>query len=396
MALPIVALQNVSKRYVLHHERSRSFQEAVVDVFSRRDRRREEFWALRDITFEVGPGESVGLIGANGSGKSTTLKLIARIMEPSSGQLMVRGRVGALLELGAGFHPDLSGRENIYLSGSILGLSRAQVNHHLDAIIAFADIGQFIDVPVRLYSSGMFVRLGFSVAVHLDTEVLLIDEVLAVGDAAFQRRCYDKLEALQAEGRTLIVVSHDLNAIWQLCTRVLQFDQGRIRLQGTTDEVVRTLIDRQADAASSGSGLVDGVPTRLHLVKSEMGEAVMAALDGGWYEPEDTHCWMTRRAGVNLHVPAGASHAYFELASMRPRDGERPLPLRIAFDGGPAETIYLTHPNWQIVRVKLPPQVRGRRVHTTLEVERTQVPDLILGNGDTRELGVAVSRIWTE
>ena len=197
MTDPVIVLDHVSKRYVLHHMRARAFQEMLVDALRRRDRRTEAFWALRDVAFEVQAGESIGLVGPNGSGKSTVLKLIARIIEPTTGRVRAWGRIGALLELGTGFHPDLTGRENIFLSGSILGLSGAQVRQHLDAIVAFADIGQFVDVPVRLYSSGMFVRLGFAVAVHLDTEILLIDEVLAVGDARFQRRCMDLLATLQ-------------------------------------------------------------------------------------------------------------------------------------------------------------------------------------------------------
>ena len=399
MTNPVVVFENVSKRYILRHERARSFQEAIVDAFRRRDRRREEFWALRDVSFEVQPGESVGVIGANGSGKSTTLKLIARIIEPTGGRVTVQGRVGALLELGTGFHPELTGRENIFLSGSILGLSHAQVRRRLDSIIGFADIGQFIDVPVRLYSSGMFVRLGFSVAVHMDTNLLLIDEVLAVGDAAFQRRCLDMLETLQREGRTLVVVSHDLNAIWQMCNRVIVFEKGRIQAQGLTDVVIRAIIDGQASTRAQDmdrADLIDGLPSRLHLVKSELIGPAALALDGGWYEPEDTHCWTTRRAQVNLYAPQDATHLCLELASMRPRDGNRPLPLTVEFDDCEPETIYLTHPNWHIVRAKLPPQVRGRRVHVAIQVGRTLVPDLVLANRDTRELGVAIARIWME
>ncbi|MGB9890866.1 MAG: ABC transporter ATP-binding protein, partial [Anaerolineae bacterium] len=178
-----IQFSNVSKKFTLHHERARSFQELAVGLVRRNNRSREEFWALRDVSFTVDHGETVGIIGPNGAGKSTVLKLISRIIEPTSGRIEVRGRIGALLELGAGFHPDLTGRENIYLNGSILGLSRAEIRRRLDDIIAFAELERFIDVPVKHYSSGMYVRLGFSVAVHTDPEILLVDEVLAVGDA---------------------------------------------------------------------------------------------------------------------------------------------------------------------------------------------------------------------
>ena len=396
---PVIVLDHVSKRYVLHHVRARSFQEVLVDVLQRRDRRTEAFWAVRDASFEVQPGESVGLIGPNGSGKSTTLKLIARIIEPTTGRISARGRIGALLELGAGFHPDLTGRENIFLSGSILGLSRAQVHKHLDSIIAFADIGQFVDVPVRLYSSGMFVRLGFAVAVHLDTEILLIDEVLAVGDARFQRRCMDLLATLHSQGKTFIIVSHDFNAIQQLCSRVIEFEQGRIKRQGTADQVIHAMSQEsmaEAHGAASSVELVGGLPLRLRLAKSELTGPAQAALGGGWYDPEDTHCWTTRRAQLGLFVPAEASHLYLELASMRTRDGDRPLTLTVTFDEGEPETIYLIHPYWQVVRADLPQQARGRPVTISIEAERTMVPDLYHHNRDMRELGVAVSRVWTE
>jgi lipopolysaccharide transport system ATP-binding protein len=204
---------------------------------------REEFWALRDVSFTVAHGETVGIIGPNGAGKSTVLKLIARIIEPTSGGIEVNGRVGALLELGAGFHPDLSGRENIYLNGSILGLSRAEIDQKLDAIIAFAELERFIDMPVRHYSSGMYVRLGFSVAVHTDPEILLVDEVLAVGDAAFQRKCLGKITKLQREGVTVMFISHSADTVRALCSRTIWLDEGEMVADGSTESVVARYLD---------------------------------------------------------------------------------------------------------------------------------------------------------
>ncbi|MDY7076358.1 MAG: ABC transporter ATP-binding protein [Chloroflexota bacterium] len=242
-----IHFERVSKKFNIHHGRPRSFQELAVSLFRRNSRSHEEFWALRDVSFKVGPGETVGLIGPNGAGKSTALKLISRIIEPTSGQIKVNGRVSALLELGAGFHPDLSGRENIYLNGSILGLSRTQIRRKLDEIVTFAELERFIDVPVRHYSSGMYVRLGFSVAVHTDPEVLLVDEVLAVGDQNFQHKCLERIVEMQRQGTTICFVSHDLGTMRRLCSHALWLDDGMIRAAGDVDDTVAAYL-RQAAA----------------------------------------------------------------------------------------------------------------------------------------------------
>lgn len=235
---PVVHFRQVSKQFTLHRERVRSFQELAVNLFRRGTRSREEFWALQDVNFTVQQGEIVGFIGPNGAGKSTVLKLISRIIEPTSGRITVDGRVGALLELGAGFHPDLTGRENIYLNGSILGLSRAEIQRELDDIIAFAELERFIDVPVKYYSSGMYVRLGFSVAVHTDPEILLVDEVLAVGDQVFQQKCMERIGLLRQEGVTIALVSHNMADVGHLCDRVIWLMDGRVQADGDATTVV--------------------------------------------------------------------------------------------------------------------------------------------------------------
>jgi lipopolysaccharide transport system ATP-binding protein len=196
------------------------------------------FWALRDLSFTVEQGETVGIIGPNGAGKSTVLKLISRIIEPTSGDVEVHGRVGALLELGAGFHPDLSGRENIYLNGSILGLSRGEIEAKVDQIVAFSELERFIDMPIRHYSSGMRMRLGFSVAAHLDPEILLVDEVLAVGDENFQHKCLDRIMEIRRQGVTICFVSHGLGQIRRLCTRAIWLNEGSVRAEGAVDDVI--------------------------------------------------------------------------------------------------------------------------------------------------------------
>jgi ABC-type polysaccharide/polyol phosphate transport system ATPase subunit len=226
-------------KFILHHRRARSFQDALVNLVHRREGETEEFWALRGVSFDVHPGETLGIIGQNGSGKSTILKLMTRILDPTSGSLTVNGRVSALIELGAGFHPDLSGRENIYLNGSILGFSRADMDRRFDAIVSFAELERFIDTPVKHYSSGMYMRLGFAVAINVDPDILIIDEVLAVGDEAFQRKCLDRISEFHRHGKAIIFVSHGIDVVTRLCDRVVWLDQGTIQAIGRAAHVGR-------------------------------------------------------------------------------------------------------------------------------------------------------------
>jgi lipopolysaccharide transport system ATP-binding protein len=199
----------------------------------------EEVWALKDVNFEINRGEAVGIIGRNGAGKSTLLKILSRITEPSTGRVTIKGRVASLLEVGTGFHPELSGRENIYLNGTILGMTRAEIKGKFDEIVAFAEVEKFLDTPVKRYSSGMYVRLAFAVAAHIEPEILVVDEVLAVGDAAFQKKCLGKMGEVAHEGRTVLFVSHNMAAITQLCSKTMLVENGKIQTYGTTDEIVR-------------------------------------------------------------------------------------------------------------------------------------------------------------
>ncbi len=233
-----IRVENLSKLYHIgrarqRHDTLRDALSAALHPASRAARREDEtLWALRDVSFEVQRGEVVGIIGRNGAGKSTLLKILSRITEPTSGRAEIHGRVGSLLEVGTGFHPELTGRENIYLNGAILGMHRTEIDRKFDEIVAFAEIEKFLDTPVKHYSSGMYVRLAFAVAAHLDPEILLVDEVLAVGDAAFQQKCLGKMGEVAGEGRTVLFVSHNTGAILSLCHRGILFQNGRIECDG--------------------------------------------------------------------------------------------------------------------------------------------------------------------
>jgi lipopolysaccharide transport system ATP-binding protein len=211
-----------------------------------------EFWALKDVSFEVQPGEVLGVVGRNGAGKSTLLKVLSRITSPTGGQVDLRGRVGSLLEVGTGFHPELTGRENVYLNGAILGMSRREVAGKFDEIVAFAEIDRFLDTPVKRYSSGMYTRLAFAVASHLEPEILVVDEVLAVGDAAFQAKCLGKMGQVSRQGRTVLFVSHNMTAVKALCTRAVLLEGGRVALDGDVDEVVNRYLTAGTDMARTG------------------------------------------------------------------------------------------------------------------------------------------------
>ncbi|MCE5324501.1 ABC transporter ATP-binding protein [bacterium] len=243
-----VNIENIGKRYIIGHQRaSGTLRDAVTDAFHRiiSSRKKgsmlpaskEEFWALKDVSFDIEQGDRVAIIGRNGAGKSTLLKVISRITEPTTGRIGINGRVASLLEVGTGFHPELTGRENIYLNGAILGMTKSEINRKYDEIVAFSEIEKFIDTPVKRYSSGMYVRLAFAVAAHLEPEILVIDEVLAVGDAQFQKKCLGKMGDVSREGRTILFVSHNMTAVQTLCNRAVWLDGGAVRTIGEAGTV---------------------------------------------------------------------------------------------------------------------------------------------------------------
>src|SRR3989344_2888090 len=245
-----IKVEGISKKYVIGEKNSyvtlrEQLMKLPQKLFSRRKPR--EFWALKNISFEVKRGEILGIIGRNGAGKSTLLKILSRITEPTSGQVTMKGRVASLLEVGTGFNPELTGRENIYLNGAIIGMSRKEIKHKFAAIVNFAGIGDFLDTPVKRYSSGMYVRLAFAVSAHLDSDILLVDEVLPVGDIEFQKKCIGKMNNLARDGKTVVFISHSIPAISKLCTNCLWVQNGKIIKAGSTREIIDAYTDSIID-----------------------------------------------------------------------------------------------------------------------------------------------------
>jgi lipopolysaccharide transport system ATP-binding protein len=238
---PILEIKNVSKKYNIHHEGRQSYlslRDSVMGLFKSSKISDEEFYALNDVSFDVYPGDSIGVIGRNGAGKSTLLKILSKITPPSTGKITCRGRIASLLEVGTGFHSELSGRENIYLNGSILGLRKREIENQFDAIVDFSGVEKFLDTPLKHYSSGMQLRLAFAVAAHLEPEILIIDEVLAVGDTEFQKKCLGKMNEVSKGGRTILFVSHNMGVVNQLCKKAIVLNYGKIAVAGTVDQAV--------------------------------------------------------------------------------------------------------------------------------------------------------------
>lgn len=312
MSDPIIQVENLSKIYRIgsREKVNRTFREAVVDMFStpirnfRRLHKLNKFnisqinqsnpldnpdsdiiWALKDISFEVRPGEVIGIIGRNGAGKSTLLKILSRITEPTSGEIRLYGRISSLLEVGTGFHPELTGRENIYLNGSILGMRKSEIDGKFEEIVAFSEIEKFLDTPVKWYSSGMYVRLAFAVAAHLEPEILLVDEILAVGDAAFQRKCLGKMGDVAREGQTVLFVSHNMAAIETLCKRAIVLHESQKIEDGPVQKAIDTYTDLGKDSAS----------TDLRNAKNRKGSGIIRFAE----------CFAGTEEGVNNPVPSG-------------------------------------------------------------------------------------------
>ncbi len=338
-----ISVENISKKYQISSGKQRHdtfrdlLAERLCSVFRRNGSGSSgptSFWALQDVSFKIGQGQIVGIIGQNGAGKSTLMKILSRITQPTLGRAEINGRVGSLLEVGTGFHPELSGRENIFLNGAIIGMSKAEIRRHFDAIVDFAEVEKFIDMPVKRYSSGMYVRLAFAVAAYLEPEVLLVDEVLSVGDAAFQKKCLGKIEDAAKGGRTVVFISHNMTAINSLCERVIWVDSGKVVEDGSAAETVKSYLAKSVKSLdlceevwhdpgeAPGNDMV-----RLHRVR-------VRRQDGSLSDPltmqtpflTEVECW-NMIAGAHLHITLHLYNAEgviaFTTASL---EGDRPMP----------------------------------------------------------------------
>jgi ABC-2 type transport system ATP-binding protein len=336
----VIRIQGVGKRFNIRQDKS--LKERIVNA-GRSKQHAEEFWALRDVSIDIAAGTSLGLVGHNGSGKSTLLKLIGGILAPTEGTIHRRGRLAALLELGAGFHPDLTGRENVFLNANILGLTRSQTEQYFDAIVAFSGIEEFIDTQVKFYSSGMYVRLAFAVAVHVDPEILLIDEVLAVGDAPFQRKCLDKIRSFHREGRTIVLVTHGLETVANMCDQALVLERGHIIARGTPAEALPVLRDAFAEqerheiALSDNAVRLSGLRLRdmdgRHFTRMVTGAGVIVEIDVQASEDvEEVSILIALHNDNNVPVFGIDSEKYLHGVSMRAGE-ERTF--RVVVDGLP-------------------------------------------------------------
>jgi ABC-2 type transport system ATP-binding protein len=352
-----VSVEGISKRFRLYHERPSSLKERLLRM---RRSRADDFWALRDVSFELEAGRTLGLVGANGSGKTTLLKVIGGILRPTTGRVVTRGRIAALLELGAGFHPELTGRENVYLNASILGLSKKETDRRFDDIVGFAELEEFIDNQVKFYSSGMYVRLGFAVAVHVDPGILLVDEVLSVGDESFQRKCMNRVKEFQREGRTIVLVTHAVEKVRDICDQALMLEKGRIKEAGPVNPVLRafrlamlashvgvermdvthdieitgvSLLDtngRPAGAVAPGDPLLVQVEVRANrtVPKPVLSLSVHDATD------QEVFQTTTTRHGIHLDLPEGAKQRVtFELGSIPFVEGRHFLSVGVNPEG---------------------------------------------------------------
>ncbi len=326
-----ISIQGLSKAYTIAHGALKrpTFRDVVTERVRHpfRRPRLETFWALKDVSFDVKQGEVVGIIGRNGAGKSTLLKILSRITEPTSGRVELYGRVGSLLEVGTGFHPELTGRENVFLNGAILGMTRGEIRGKLEAIVSFAGLERFLDMPVKRYSSGMYARLGFSIAAHVDPQVLLVDEVLSVGDAVFRLRCLDRMRRLVREGTTLVFVTHDLQQMQTICGRTIVLEEGKVSFEGSPPDAVsqylrpmsRVYADRPADVAEGGNGRPGSIELLNFRLLDAGGDEVV------WIRPDDEvrielTIRLTRtipRLVVETNLRAPASNTHISLNSGR-------------------------------------------------------------------------------
>jgi len=364
----VISVENLSKRYIIGHQQeghsslrdvttnfAKSFAHKLIHPFtvSKSNPALEEFWALKEVSFDIQQGDRVGIIGRNGAGKSTLLKILSRITSPTAGRVSIAGRVASLLEVGTGFHPELTGRENIYLNGAILGMTRADIRHQFDEIVAFSEVEKFLDTPVKRYSSGMYVRLAFSVAAHLDPEILIVDEVLAVGDAQFQKKCLGKMHEAGKQGRTVLFVSHNMPAVRNLCDRAVWLKDGRVHEVGAVLTISESYL-RQGAIASSLKGIqeiitalpIDPVLQLESIAIRQKGVLSNSVLNGNPVEVEIS--FRVRIKTVGLRV-------YFDLC-----DEENNILIR-SFNDDTAETMSIVEPGRYVSRAVIPADLLAPR-----------------------------------
>jgi lipopolysaccharide transport system ATP-binding protein len=365
----IIKAENLGKKYTIGHHTSNGSYMALRDVLMQHARSLwhktkdlvqgrpiiagdevEEFWALKDINFEIRRGETVGIIGCNGAGKSTLLKLLSRITEPSAGRVTIKGRVASLLEVGTGFHPELTGRENIYLNGAILGMTRAEIRRKFDEIVAFAEIEKFLDTPVKRYSSGMYVRLAFAVAAHLEPEILIVDEVLAVGDAQFQKKCLGKMDEVGREGRTVLFVSHNMGVISQLCPTCIWLDQGKIKDIGQTASVVNAYM---LDGTSKLCGEIT-FPDDMKK-DAQLKEIKLLDIEGNVSQKFDCDSPINIKLEILVRKPVPGLYGYIGLCKP---DGTKVL-ISDSYDAATTNTLENLPIGMNTIMVVIPPRTLG-------------------------------------
>lgn len=356
MSDPVISVENLGKRYRLRHQATAAYT-TLRETLSAKVRgllrsnttppaidTSEDFWAIKDVTFDVQRGDVVGIIGRNGAGKSTLLKILSRITEPTEGRIRLGGRVASLLEVGTGFHPELTGRENIFLNGAILGMSKGEIRAKFDEIVAFAEVERFLDTPVKHYSSGMYVRLAFAVAAHLEPEILIVDEVLAVGDVQFQNKCMGKMQQVaQGEGRTILFVSHNMAAVRSLCSRAVILERGRVLEQGSTDAVIQRYAGKEDAAVGHRWQRSSGAPSGPFVF-----DLISVALDG--VPPSQTlRCSITLCSSKATASPAMLA---VDISDSFGRGVMQALPHPHPFIPSGAHTLSLT--------ISLPPLIPGK------------------------------------
>lgn len=336
---PIISVEELGKNYTIRHEGQTRYKSLREEIFALPQKilkgsgqSREEFWALKDVSFDVMPGDRVGVIGRNGAGKSTLLKLLSRITKPTTGRITLRGRVASLLEVGTGFHPELTGRENIFLNGAILGMGRVEVRNKFDEIVDFAGVEKFLDTPVKRYSSGMYVRLAFAVAAHLEPEILIVDEVLAVGDAEFQKRCLTRMGELSSHGRTILFVTHNLNAMLSLCNRGILLEKGELTFDASAQDTYSFYLER---------------------LSSQLYSLDKPASLGGSGGAHIERVWVETSAGKNIGLVSDGCSVKFYLKALLDEEYRNSIGIKVSFgiDTVEGERVYTVTSSWSGMEV---------------------------------------------